>query len=80
MSYAVGQLIRISPEVIPDGTKDDELLGDLGIPGLMRHAIFEVVSLMTDPTRGEALLCKLTNPEIFKTMIPGVKEVKYEGE
>lgn len=76
----VGQLIRISSEVIPDTTKDDELVGDLGIPGLMRHAIFEVIKMETDGNRGPIVICRMTNPEVFKTVIPGVKDVKYEGE
>jgi hypothetical protein len=77
---SVGQLIKISDSVIPASAKDDELLGALGIPGLMRHAIFEVISLQKDPNRGDVALCRITNPEVFKQVIPGVKEVKYEGE
>lgn len=79
-NYTVGQLVRISPDVIPDTAKDDELLGELGVPGLMRHAIFEIVSISEDPARGQIASCRMTNPEVFKTVIPGVKEVKYEGE
>lgn len=80
MTVTVGQLVRISPEVIPETAKDDDLLGDLGNPGLFRHAIFEIIELKSDPARGEIALCRMTNPEVFKTVIPGVKEVKYEGE
>ncbi len=76
----IGSLVRINPEVIPETAKDDELLGDLGLPGLFRHSIFEVTKVDKDPTRGDIVYCKITNPEIFKTVIPGVKEVKYEGE
>jgi hypothetical protein len=79
-NYTAGQLIRISPEVIPETAKDDELLGELGVPGLMRHAIFEIIEVTEDPGRGPIALCRMTNPEVFKSVIPGVKEVKYEGE
>lgn len=79
-NFTAGQLIRISPEVIPETAKDDELLGELGVPGLMRHAIFEIVKISEDPSRGPIAVCKMTNPEVFKSVIPGVKEVKYEGE
>lgn len=79
-NYTAGQLIRISPEVIPETAKDDELLGELGVPGLMRHAIFEIIEVSEDPGRGPIAVCRMTNPEVFKTVIPGVKEVKYEGE
>lgn len=78
--FTAGQLIRISPEVIPETAKDDELLGELGVPGLMRHAIFEIIEISEDPTRGAIAVCRMTNPEVFKSVIPGVKEVKYEGE
>jgi hypothetical protein len=79
-SYSAGQLVRISPMVIPDTAKDDELLGELGVPGLFRHVILEIVSTSTDQVRGEIATCRITNPEIFKQVIPGVKDVKYEGE
>jgi hypothetical protein len=75
-----GMLVKISSEVIPETAKDDELLGDLGLPGLLRHAIFEIKRLDKDSTRGDIAYCIITNPEVFKTAIPGVKEVKYEGE
>lgn len=79
-NFTVGQLIRISPEVIPETANDDELLGELGVPGLMRHAIFEILKLEEDQGRGPIAVCRMTNPEVFKTVIPGVKEVRYEGE
>jgi hypothetical protein len=80
MSFTAGQLIKINPEVIPDTAKDDDLLGSLGLPGLFRHVMFEVVEAFSDPEKGEMIRCKISNPEILKTVIPGVKEVKYEGE
>lgn len=80
MSFTAGQLIKINPEVIPESAKDDDLLGSLGLPGLFKHLIFEVVEALTDPEKGEMVKCKITNPEILKTVISGVKEVKYEGE
>lgn len=79
-NFTVAQLVKISPDVIPDTAKDDELLGDLGLPGLFRHAIFEIISLGDDPTRGAIAKCRISNPEVFKSVIPGVKEVKSEGE
>lgn len=79
-NYSAGQLVRISPEVIPETAKNDELLGELGLPGLMRHAIFEIVEVSTDQSRGPIAICRITNPEVFKQVIPGIKEVKSEGE
>jgi hypothetical protein len=79
-NFSAGQLVRISPEVIPETAKDDELLGELGVPGLLRHAIFEIIEVSTDQTRGPIALCRITNPEVFKQVIPGIKEVKSEGE
>lgn len=78
--FVAGQLVRINPELIPETAKDDELLGELGIPGLMRHVIFEVVTIGKDDSRGDIATCRITNPEVFKTVMPDVKEVKYEGE
>jgi len=77
---SVGMLVKISPNIITAEIKDDDLVGDLGMPGLMRHAILEVISISKDGNLGEIAVCRITNPEVFKQVIPGVKEVKYEGE
>jgi len=80
LNLAIGQNVRISSDVIKEGAKDDDLLGELGVPGLFRHLTFEILKLENDATRGAIAICRITNPEILKTVIPGVKEVKYEGE
>jgi hypothetical protein len=79
-NFTEGQLVRLSPDVVSETAENDALLGKLGVPGLLRHAIFEVVSQSEDDNYGAIVRCRITNPEVFKEVIPGVKEVKYEGE
>lgn len=78
--FTAGQLVRISSDVITDTAENEDLLGELGLPGLFRHCIFEVIRSENDATRGAIVVARISNPEIFKSVIPGVKEVKYEGE
>jgi hypothetical protein len=79
-NFVVGNLVSINPDLTPEGTKNDDLIGELGIPGLFRHLTFEIIEVRKDPKYGEIVLCTITNPEILKTVVPGVKEIKYEGE
>lgn len=79
MSFNIGNLVKLNPDLFPEGVKDDDLLGTLGYPGIFRHLLFEVEKVENDPNRGEIAHCRVTNPEILKYVVPGVKSVNYEG-
>lgn len=77
--FNTGNIVKMNPEIFKDNESLTDTFGALGVPGLFRHALFEIVKPIKDG-RGEGFLAKLSNAEKLKTFIPGVKEVKSEGE
>lgn len=77
--FTQGNIIKMNPELFAGNESLTDTFGQLGVPGLFRHAIFEVQKTVSDG-RGEGLLAKLTNAEKLKSYITGVKDVKSEGD
>jgi hypothetical protein len=74
-----GNIVKMNPEIFAGNESLTDTFGSLGVPGLFRHMLFEIVKSVKDG-RGEGYTVKLLNPDKLKTFITGVKEVKSEGE
>ena len=74
-----GTIVKMNPEIFAGNESLTDTFGALGVPGLFRHILFEVVKSVTDG-RGAGFLVKISNPDKLKTFISGAKEVKSEGE
>src|SRR6478735_2575583 len=74
-----GSVIKLNNDIFKDSESLVDAFGDLGYPGILRHAVFEVVKKVSD-ARGDGVMVTITNAEKMKSFIPGAKNVKSEGE
>lgn len=78
--FTVGNIVKIKPEIFGENPNLTDLYGDLGYPGILKHAQFQVSSLVEDKHRGSMLSITLMNKDHLGTFIKGVKEVRLTGE
>ncbi len=75
----IGQIVVLNPELFKDTAKFDDMVGDLGYVKFFSHFNFEIIDQDVCDHRGPYSEVIILNPKVLIGLIPGVKDVKYEG-